>query len=305
MRYKDRTGKEVCANGQQDVFLQKMYGTALGRKLLSVLVQPVVSRIAGRFMDSGLSAVLVSPFVQKNHIDLSQYEKKEFTSYNDFFTRKIRPSSRPFAEAAEAFTAPCDSKLSVYPITEEAQFCIKDTQYTMESLTRSKRVAKEYEGGILCVFRLTVDDYHRYAFVDDGELSREFHIPGVYHTVNPVAGEYYPIYKENTRDQIMNISTPSISGVSREFCIQKSRHFGHLLLMEVGALLVGRIVNHDIEQTVSRGEEKGYFEFGGSTVIVAVQAGQVRIDEDIWQNSAEGIETVVKQGEKIGTGLKA
>lgn len=66
----------------------------------------------------------------------------------------------------------------------------------MESLTRSKRVAKEYEGGILCVFRLTVDDYHRYAFVDDGELSREFHIPGVYHTVNPVAGEYYPIYKE-------------------------------------------------------------------------------------------------------------
>ncbi len=68
--------------------------------------------------------------------------------------------------------------------------------------------------------------------------------------------------------------------------------------MEVGALLVGRIVNHDVEQTVSRGEEKGYFEFGGSTVIVAVQAGQVRIDEDIWQNSAEGIETVVKQGEK-------
>ena len=68
MRYKDRTGKEVCANGQQDVFLQKMYGTALGRKLLSVLVQPVVSKIAGRFMDSGLSAVLVSPFVQKNNM---------------------------------------------------------------------------------------------------------------------------------------------------------------------------------------------------------------------------------------------
>lgn len=65
MRYKDRTGKEVCANGQQDALLQKLYGTALGRKLLSVLVQPVVSKIAGRFMDSGLSAVLVSSFVQK------------------------------------------------------------------------------------------------------------------------------------------------------------------------------------------------------------------------------------------------
>ena len=284
MRYKDRTGKEVCANGQQDVFLQKLYGTALGRKLLSVLVQPVVSRIAGRFMDSGLSAVLVSPFVQKNHIDLSQYEKQEFTSYNDFFTRKIRPSSRPFAEAAEAFTAPCDSKLSVYPITEEAQFCIKDTQYTMESLTRSKRVAKEYEGGILCVFRLTVDDYHRYAFVDDGELSREFHIPGVYHTVNPVAGEYYPIYKENTR----------------EFCIQKSRHFGRLLLMEVGALLVGRIVNHDVEQTVSRGEEKGYFEYGGSTIIILTEKDTYVPRQDLMQNTRRGYETKLLQGHVLG-----
>ena len=284
MRYKDRTGKEVCANGQQDALLQKLYGTALGRKLLSVLVQPAVSKIAGRFMDSGLSAVLVSPFVQKNHIDLSQYEKQEFTSYNDFFTRKICPGSRPFAEAAEAFTAPCDSKLSVYPITAEARFCIKDTQYTMETLIRSKRVAKEYEGGILCVFRLTVDDYHRYAFVDDGEVSREFHIPGVYHTVNPVAGEHYPIYKENTR----------------EVCIQKSRHFGHLLLMEVGALLVGRIVNHDVEQTVSRGEEKGYFEFGGSTIILLTQKGAVLPRKNILYRSARGEETRIRQGEKIG-----
>ena len=77
-------------------------------------------------------------------------------------------------------------------------------------------------------------------------------------------------------------------------------------MMEVGAMMVGRITNHEAEPGyVTRGEEKRYFEFGGSTVIVAVQAGQVRIDEDIWQNSAEGIETVVKQGEKIGTGLKA
>ena len=286
MRYKDRTGKEVCANGQQDVFLQKLYGTALGRKLLSVLVQPVVSRIAGRFMDSGLSAVLVSPFVQKNHIDLSQYEKQEFTSYNDFFTRKIRPSSRPFAEAAEAFTAPCDSKLSVYPITEEAQFCIKDTQYTMERLTRSKRVAKEYEGGILCVFRLTVDDYHRYAFVDDGELSREFHIPGVYHTVNPVANDVCPIYKENTR----------------EYSLLKSEHFGTLLMMEVGALMVGKIENRPVMSHVRRGQEKGNFAFGGSTIIYMTQKDKVFPDMDILINSADGIETKVQIGSRIGKG---
>ena len=227
--------------------------------------------------------------MKKNQIDLSVYTKQRFRSYNDFFTRRIRPGERMIAQGENLLISPCDGKATVCRIGTDTRFYIKDTLYTAAQLLRNERLADHYKGGYAVILRLTVDDYHRYAFVDDGELSREFHIPGVYHTVNPVAGEYYPIYKENTR----------------EFCIQKSRHFGRLLLMEVGALLVGRIVNHDVEQTVSRGEEKGYFEFGGSTVIVAVQAGQVRIDEDIWQNSAEGIETVVKQGEKIGTGLKA
>ena len=285
----DRQGNVYKNDSGQDCFLEKMYGCAFGRALLKPLVNPVLSELGGRILDSRLSALAVPVFIRHAGIDMRDYEKRKFRSYNDFFTRRIREGARPVSMVPEHFVSPCDSRVSVYPIDENCRVKIKHTPYTVAELLRNPVLAKRYEGGYLWVFRLCVDDYHRYIYIDDGFESRRVHIDGALHTVNPVANDVYPIYKENTR----------------EFCIQKSRHFGHLLLMEVGALLVGRIVNHDVEQTVSRGEEKGYFEFGGSTVIVAVQAGQVRIDEDIWQNSADGIETVVKQGEKIGTGLKA
>ncbi|OYP54363.1 phosphatidylserine decarboxylase, partial [Lachnotalea glycerini] len=107
---------------------------------------------------------------------------------------------------------------------------------------------------------------------------------GVYHTVNPLANDVIPIYKENTR----------------EFSIIKSENFGNILTMEVGALLVGRIVNYHEKANVRRGEEKGKFEFGGSTIILCLEKGRVIIDEDILANSLNGVETVVKMGEKIG-----
>ena len=104
------------------------------------------------------------------------------------------------------------------------------------------------------------------------------------HTVNPIANDVYPIYKEN----------------AREYSLLHSDTFGDILMMEVGALLVGRIVNHHEKATVVRGQEKGYFQFGGSTVVVLLKAGAAVIDEDILLNSREGVETVVRMGEKIG-----
>ena len=109
---------------------------------------------------------------------------------------------------------------------------------------------------------------------------------GVLHTVNPIANDYFPIYKEN----------------AREYSILRNQEFGDILMMEVGALLVGKIVNHHGKAHVSRGQEKGYFQFGGSTVVLLLKAGVVEIDEDILENSRAGIETVVKYGEKIGRG---
>ena len=189
----------------------------------------------------------------------------------------------------ETLTSPCDGKLSVYPIKSgrsgEGTFVIKDTPYTIESLLRSRRLAERYDGGWAFVFRLTVDDYHRYCYIDEGRKSRNIHIPGVFHTVNPVANDMVPIYKENTR----------------EYSLLKSRHFKTVLMMEVGAMMVGKITNlHKNPATVKKGQEKGNFEFGGSTIILLIQPGKVRIDYDLIENTEEGYETIVKMGERIG-----
>lgn len=246
--------------------------------MLRVLIKPRISAAAGKFLDSSLSRRLIGPFIKGSGIDLGEYEEKNYRSYNEFFTRKIRPECRKIDEEKTHLIAPCDSKLSVYPISEDARFTIKHTEYSMVSLLKNQLLAKHYEGGVLLVFRLAVDDYHRYCYVDNGLKSKNYRIPGVFHTVNPLANNVYPIYKENTR----------------EFSIIKSENFGRILMMEVGALLVGRIVNYHEKKEVKRGEEKGRFEFGGSTVILCLEKDKAVIDGDILSNSAAGIETVVK-----------
>ena len=284
MRCKDREGNFIGADDGQDKFLEKLYSSRIGRQMVKVLIRPSVSKAGGWFLDRKISTVAIKPFVKTNGISLEDYEKNRFDSYNDFFTRRVKAERRPVDMDSSHLIAPCDSKLTVYQITEDAEFTIKNTLYSMESLTRSKKLAEKYRGGYLLLFRLTVDDYHRYCYVDRGKKSGNHIINGVFHTVNPIANDHYPIYKENTR------------------CISflKSANFGTLMMIEVGALMVGKIVNYHEEQMVERGEEKGRFEFGGSTIILCLKKDKAVIDDDILENSRLGIETKVRYGEKIG-----
>ena len=130
--------------------------------------------------------------------------------------------------------------------------------------------------------------YHRYSYADTGVKGENVHINGVFHTVNPVANDHYPIYKENTR----------------EYTILESGNFGPMLMMEVGATMVGRIVNYHGAGPVQRGQEKGRFEFGGSTLIVCLEKGRAVMDPDLLSNTRAEIETVVKLGQKIGVAVE-
>lgn len=284
MKQKDRTGKLTDQPNGQDRMLKTLYGSVPGRAVLKLLVSPVVSKAAGAFLSSRFSVPLIKPFVRKNSIDLSQFDLGPYASYNEFFSRKIRPELRPVDMEPTHLISPCDSKLTVLPISPESRFMLKHTPYTVASLLKSEELAQKYAGGTAMIFRLTVDDYHRYCYMADGQKEESVKIPGVLHTVNPIANDVYPIYKEN----------------SREYSILHTAHFGDVLMMEVGALLVGKIVNHHGAAQVQRGQEKGYFQFGGSTVVLLLEAGRAEVDEDILQNSAEGIETVVRMGEQIG-----
>ena len=284
MIWRDRNGNIVPGDNGQDRLLEWMYGTAPGRCLVRLMIRPWVSRSAGWLLDRKISALAVKPFIKSNHIDMTDFEQRTFRSFNDFFTRRVREGRRPVDMEPEHLIAPCDSKLTAYPIGADSRFRIKGVDYTLEQLLRDGELARRFLGGTLLLFRLTVGDYHRYGYVDSGCLGREIHLNGVYHTVNPAAAGRYPIYRENTR----------------EYALLESDHFGTLLQMEVGAAMVGRIVNDPGERVVQRGEEKGRFEFGGSTVIVLLQKDAAVIDEDILRNTREDAETVVRLGEKIG-----
>ena len=285
MIYADRNGNRTEKTTGQDRFLEYIYGHTLTRMMLKPLLGSRISRLGGKVLDSRVSRLLIPSFVRKNQIDLSIYEKKHYSSYNDFFTRKILAEERPIDGRKEVLISPCDGKVTVCPIQRDGLFLIKQTQYTVRSLLKDEKLAKRYEGGTAYIIRLTVDDYHRYCYVADGVKSAQRKIRGVFHTVNPVANDYAPIYKMNTR----------------EYCLVQTEELGTVLQMEVGALMVGRIKNHKKKvSVVHRGEEKGMFEFGGSTVVLLTEPGKVQTDEDLVRNSATGAETLVKMGEKIG-----
>lgn len=284
MIWRDRNGNLVPGDDGQDLFLEWMYGTRPGRLLVKLMIRPGVSRAAGWLLDRRVSALAVRPFIRKNHICMDDFEQRRFRSFNDFFTRRVLPGKRPVDDAPGHLIAPCDSKLTVYDIRPDSRFRVKGTEYTLEGLLQSKELAETFLGGTLLLFRLTVGDYHRYTYIDSGFVTGSTRIPGVFHTVNPAAASRCPIYRENTR----------------EYSLLESLRFGTVLQMEVGAAMVGRIVNAPGSRNVRRGEEKGRFEFGGSTVIVLLQKGRAILDADLLRNTAQDAETVVRLGERIG-----
>lgn len=284
---KDRKGEIIVTNEKQNKLLKLLYGSVCGRMLLKLLTAPALSRAAGKFMDSRFSKPLIKRFIRSSGIDTSQYVMYKFPSYNAFFTRSVKPGMRPVDMSPEHLISPCDSKLTVYHIDRKSIFRIKGSRYRVSDLIDHKFLADRFNGGLCLIFRLEVDDYHRYCYIDNGVKTGNTFIEGELHTVNPIALERYNIYKRN----------------SREYTLMHTENFGDVIQVEVGAMMVGRICNHDEAGPVKRGQEKGMFEFGGSTIVVLLEKGRAKIDRDIMKNSSEGYETVVKYGEKIGTSL--
>lgn len=264
--------------------LNFLYKTIPGRFFLKLLSTRALSRACGAFLDSRLSYFLIKGFVQKNKINLAEYQTEGIKTFNEFFRRKIKDGYRPYDLEPEHFCAPCDGLLSVWPVQENTVIPVKQSRYTISSLLQDETLAAEYKDGLCLVFRLCVDNYHRYCYADSGKKSRNIFIPGKLHTVRPIALESLPVFTENCR----------------EYTTIESPVFGKLVQIEVGAMLVGRIVNFENEVIVERGKEKGFFEYGGSTIIILTKKDAVKINDDILQNSASGIETPVKMGMQIG-----
>lgn len=286
MDYIDLNGNKIMENTEQDRLLEWLYSHAIGRMALKPLVSAPFSKYAGKLLSTRPSALFVPLFIKRSQIDMSEYKDTFFSSFNDFFTRKIKEGYRPLSGDATTLISPCDGRASVYPISDNTTFSIKYTEYTLRTLLHSRRLADRYRGGHAIVIRLTVNDYHRYIYAASGQKTKNYFIPGTYHTVNPIANDYAPVYKEN----------------AREYTVLHTKEFGDVVQMEVGALMVGKITNnHQEEATICRGEEKGYFEFGGSTIVLLVKKGRLDIRKDLLENTLEEYETKVLQGDMLGT----
>lgn len=267
--------------------LRFLYHNPIGRVILKVLTRPFVSKIVGKYMDSSLSKRRIKKFIKQNNLDLSCCQIEEWRSFNAFFHRHIRPETRPMGDPdAGELISPADSKVLVYPIQNGLVLPIKESEYTVTSLLQNEALAKQYQNGWAVVFRLCVDDYHRYCFPVSGEKEPDVFIPGKLHTVQPIALRMHPVFCEN----------------SRSYTLLHTKQFGDVIQMEVGALMVGKIVNHsaNVPQSVAAGEEKGYFAFGGSTIVLLFSENTFEPDAELIANTQSDLETVVRFGETIG-----
>ena len=262
--------------------LEFLYGNAFGRILLKIVINPATSRFYGWLKRRKSTVKDIKPFIEEYGIDMNDFEDRQFTSCSDFFTRQIKPGARVVDMDKDSFISPADAKLLVYRIDDGLKMDIKGSSYTVDELVDGRTDVSGFDGGYALVYRLSMDDYHRYCFIDNGRMLSSYNVKGKLHTVSSISRNY-KIYKENAR------------------CVNcyHTDNFSDIIQIEVGALLVGRIVNHG-KEIFSRGVEKGYFEPGGSTVIILVKCGTVKIDDDIMEHSAKGIETKVRFGERTG-----
>lgn len=267
-----------------DKSLQFLYENIVGRIILKGITLPFISSVVGAYMSSSLSKGRIRKFISANSIDMSEYEKAEYHCFNNFFTRKIEKGARPLPKDYDKMFSPCDGKLSAYKINDDTVLPVKGSTYTISQLLENKSLAEKYRGGYCLVFRLAVDDYHRYIFLDNGVQEQSVKIKGKLHTVQPIALNKYPVFVQN----------------SREYAVIHTEHFGDVVQVEVGALMVGKIVNHLEKGNVKRGKEKGMFMFGGSTIILLCSKEAVEIDEIFFENTKNNLETVIKMGEIIG-----
>ncbi len=278
--------EKVYGDDVMKVFYGHPAGLAVTTKLLT---NRVLSNIYGAYNDSAASKHKIEDFVEALGIDIAECSKDlvEYVSFNDFFARKLRPAARAVTEEEKAVASPGDGRLLVFPqIDETTVSFVKWAPIPLfELFNKNQELADRYRNGACAVLRLCPADYHRFHFPVAGKVGITKTVPGLLHSVSPYALEQgLPVYCLN----------------KRTMCELKTNDFGSILQMEIGALFVGSIVQtYRAGTQVQRGDEKGYFKFGGSTCILFFEKGAIRFDDDLVRNSQNGLETLVKMGERL------
>lgn len=299
IRYIDRqTKKEHIENVYGRRALEAFYGKGLlshffSWTLLPLLAHcPLVSRYYGYLQKRPASRKKVLPFIHTFEVDISEFldDPSTFTSFNDFFIRKLKPSCRPISSGHDIAVLPADGRYLVFPSIQKSDgFLVKDQKFSIEKLLQNPSLADKYAHGSMVIARLCPTDYHRYHFPCNCTPHEPRLINGPLFSVNPMA------LKRNIH---------FLSENKRVITALETKNFGTVLYIEVGATAVGSIhQTFTPYEHYSKGDEKGYFSFGGSCILLLFEPGRIAFDQDLIDASQKRIETRALFGEPLGRAL--
>lgn len=289
VRYRLRsTGATVTEAIEGEGALRWAYEHPLGSRLFRALAAGAgPSRLYGWWQDQHWSAGAIPAFIARHGLDPGEFEVPPggWPSFNAFFERRLKASARPLAPEPGRLLSPGDGKALCMSLAPGATVRAKGVAFSPEALLAGAPWAGAFVGGEALVLRLAPYDYHRFHFPAAGEASEVLQLPGAYDSVNPIALAARPGLLARNARHISRLDTEA---------------FGPIALVEVGAFNVASILQLHQPGPVDRGQEKGTFRFGGSTVVMLVGPGRVRWDEDLKAASAEGLELAVRMGEGLG-----
>ncbi|GAB6155571.1 phosphatidylserine decarboxylase [Desulfosporosinus burensis] len=288
--YNRKTEKYEIELVAGESYINWIYSSPLGMKILELFVKKkITSRICGYYCDSAISKIKIKKFINEFKIDMARFEmpEKGFNNFNEFFYRKLKKEKINIESDKKILISPCDGKILAYEnIDIKMLIQIKGITYSLAELIGHDSIDSNYTEGSCLIVRLPPSDYHRFHFVDHGTCSPTTKIKGFYYSVNPTS---------------LNRIKKIFCANKREWSILDSENFGEILYVEVGATFVGSIIQTYNNKKVEKGDEKGYFKFGGSTVILFLKKDVCKIDKDIIEQTAKGMECSVSMGERIGS----
>ena len=299
IRYIDRQSRQEKTEKIYGYFFLKiLYSTSLMSRLICPFLLPIfahlksVSKWYGWIQKSSISRLKIKPFIKVFKIDTSEFldPLDSFQSFNDFFIRKLRPASRPLAQGHDIAILPADGRYFAYEnISKIPGFWIKGQKFSLEELLQDKQLAAQYAQGSIVIGRLAPVDYHRFHFPTNCLPNTSQEIPGPLYSVNPIA------LKTNIHILARN---------KRVITSLHTKNFGKILYIEVGATNVGSIHQTFMAQEpYAKGDEKGYFSFGGSCVILLFEPYKIQFDQDLLDASCRTLETRGLFGQSLGRAL--
>ncbi|RLD63143.1 MAG: phosphatidylserine decarboxylase [Bacteroidetes bacterium] len=287
IKYIDRASGEIkIEKVVGEKWLVWLYNNPVGKlSLHSIVKRKFVSSFYGEMMDSPKSIAKIQPFIKEYNINIDESEKQKFISFNDFFTRKLKAGARKIDADSNVIISPGDGKILAYSNVSNQNFIVKGYQFNLKKFLQSDSLAKKYLNGSIIILRVCPTDYHRFHFPVDGKISELTKIKGDYYSVSPIAvKKMIEIFCQN----------------KREYVTIYTKKFGDVIMTEVGATMVGSIIQTYKGYKAVKGEDKGFFKFGGSSVVLLFEKNKIKIDEDLLRNTQNNLETEVKMGEKIG-----